>query len=73
LEDLGLDGKIIIKRIFKTFSGETWTGLIWPTILVITGSCKSGNEPSGWIKCGKFLDELRTVNFSGTNPIHVVI
>ena len=25
LEDLGLDGKIILKWIFRTWEGETWT------------------------------------------------
>jgi len=26
----------------------------------VTGTCKYGNEPSGSIKCGEFLDLLRT-------------
>jgi hypothetical protein len=28
-EDLGLDGMIILKCIFKRWNGEAWTGLIW--------------------------------------------
>ena len=28
LEDLGGDGKIILKGIFKKWDGEAWTGLI---------------------------------------------
>ena len=28
LEDLGLDGRIILKWNFKTWNGEAWTGLI---------------------------------------------
>jgi hypothetical protein len=29
LEDLVLDGTIILKRIFKKWDGEAWTGLLW--------------------------------------------
>jgi hypothetical protein len=29
LEDLGADGKIMLKWIFKKWDGETLTGLIW--------------------------------------------
>jgi hypothetical protein len=31
-----------------------WTGVFWHRIG--TGTCKSGNEPSGSIKCGEFLE-----------------
>jgi hypothetical protein len=27
----------------------------------VTGSCEHGNEPSGSIKCGEFLDYLRVL------------
>jgi hypothetical protein len=29
LEDVGIDGKIILKRISTIWDGEAWTGVIW--------------------------------------------
>ena len=53
LEDLNVDGKVISKYIFKNYNswGEAWTGLGH-----MSGSCEQGDEPSGSIKCGEFLD-----------------
>jgi hypothetical protein len=56
LEDLGVDGKIILKWIFKKWDGEAWTGLIWPRIGQVAGACECGIEPSGSIKSGELLD-----------------
>jgi len=32
LKDLGTDGRIILKGIFKKWDVGAWTGLIWPRI-----------------------------------------
>jgi hypothetical protein len=32
LEDTGVDGRIILKRIFERLDGGARTGLIWPRI-----------------------------------------
>jgi hypothetical protein len=53
LEDLGVDGIIILKRIFKKWAGATWTRLIW--LSIATGSCECGRELPGSIKCWEFL------------------
>ena len=33
-----------------------WTGLGWPRIETGGDACECGNEPSGSVKCGEFLD-----------------
>ena len=37
-----------------------WTGLVWPRIATVADACECGNEPSGSMKCGEFLDLLQT-------------
>jgi len=34
LEDLGLDGKTILKCVLKTWDGKSWTGLLWLRIWI---------------------------------------
>jgi len=31
-------------------------GLGWPKIRQVADACECGNEPSGSVKCGEFLD-----------------
>jgi len=55
LGDPGVDGRIILRCIFRNWGVEAWTGQGQ-----VAGTCECGNEPLGSIKCGEFLDLLRT-------------
>jgi hypothetical protein len=55
LEDPGVDGKIILKIVFKKWdTGVNWIGLAQDR--QVAGCCECGNEPSVSIKWGEFLD-----------------
>jgi len=54
--DLGVDGWIILGWIFRRWDVGIWTGLGWPRIQSVGDACECGNEPSGSMKCGEFLD-----------------
>jgi hypothetical protein len=47
-----------IKIDIREFGWGAWTGSIWLRIGTeqVAGSCECGDEPSGFIKCGKFLE-----------------
>jgi hypothetical protein len=53
LEDLGVDGRIILKWVFKKRNGEAWSG---SGNGQVAGACECDNKPSGSLKCGEFLD-----------------
>jgi hypothetical protein len=56
LQDQGVDGQIILKMDFK----EKDEGVKWIVLAQdngqVAGFCKRGNELSGSIKCGEFLE-----------------
>jgi hypothetical protein len=43
-----------IKMVLQEVGWGAWTGLIW--LRIGTGCCECGNEPSGSIKRGEFVD-----------------
>jgi hypothetical protein len=56
LEDIGIDGRIILKCILEKWDGEAWIGLLWVRIGTEAGCHECGNEPLSSIKHGKFCD-----------------
>jgi hypothetical protein len=58
-----LDGRIILSWIFRNWVMGAKTGSSWLKIGTGGGTCECGNEPAGPVKCGEFLDWLRTTEF----------
>jgi len=56
LEDPGVDGRIILKWIFRKWDAGVWTGSSGSGQGQAAGTCEYGNEPSGSIKYGEFLE-----------------
>jgi hypothetical protein len=60
LEDPCVDGRIMLRWIFRKWDEGAWTGLIWLRIRKVAGTCQCGKDSSDSIKCGEFLDYQRT-------------
>jgi hypothetical protein len=56
IEELGVDGRRILKWIFRKWDGSMYYIYLAQDRGQMTGACECGNEPSGSIKCGEFLD-----------------
>jgi hypothetical protein len=63
LENLGVDGRIILQWILGKRDGKVWTGF-GSGYGPVAGSCEDVNEPSGYKKGVEFLKYLMTINFS---------
>ena len=51
--DQDVDGRLILRWILRKWEGVMGTGWSW---LQLAGAYECGNELSGSIKCGEFLD-----------------
>jgi hypothetical protein len=56
LGDPGVDGRIILRWIFKKWAVEELLDRAGSGQGQVAGTCECSNEPSGSIKCGEFLD-----------------
>jgi hypothetical protein len=56
LEDPGVDGRIILRRIFKKRDVGHGLDLSGSGEGQVADTCKSDSELPGSIKCGEFLD-----------------
>ena len=56
VQDLGVDGRIILKRTFKKYDGGHGLDGFGSGYGQVAICCECGNEPSGSIKRREFLD-----------------
>jgi hypothetical protein len=54
LEDPGIDGRILLRWVFRKWDVVAWTGSFW--LRIGTGACECGNGPLGSIIYREFLD-----------------
>jgi hypothetical protein len=53
LKDLDVDGRILLKLVFRKWDEEAWTRFIW--LKTGTGALECGRKYSGFLKCGNSL------------------
>jgi len=56
LEDPDVDGRIILRWIIRKWDVRVWLDRCVSGEGQVSGTCECGNELSGSIKCGEFLD-----------------
>lgn len=54
LEDLGVEGNIIVKLILNKRDRRVWIAFIWLRYEQVAGSCKDDSESCGSITCGDY-------------------
>jgi hypothetical protein len=62
LEDLDVNGRIMLKRILKR-DMSLWTGSPIPEECAVVRYCEHDNETWGSTEAGKFLDQLSDYQF----------
>jgi hypothetical protein len=56
LGERGVDGRMILRCIFRKWGTGLWTGLSWRKIGTGGEHFEFGNVPAGSIKCEEFFD-----------------